>query len=121
MARRVGARRVVASAAEVVRGSNRNPLRTTPGKARRGSLKNRYLIREARRGSLKNFASRFARLVFHGYLFVTRYQYHRYQISVLVSFISDIGIDIGYRYLIGISSLSLSHRYRCLMCIGVSS
>ena len=70
MARRVVARRVVASAAELVRGSNRNPLRTTPGKARRGSL--------------KNFASRFARVVFHGYRFVIRYQYVLYQISVFV-------------------------------------
>ena len=99
MARRVVARRVVASAAELVRGSNRNPLRTTPGKARRGSL--------------KNFASRFARLVFHGYLFVIRYQYLRYQISVLVSFISAIGIYV-YIYWVSVSVSPW-----CLIGIGI--
>ena len=79
MARRVVARRVVASAAELVRGSNRNPLRTTPGKARRGSLKN---FRFALRAMGMSWLSL------------------RYQVSV--SSISDIGIGIiyiSYRYI----------------------
>ena len=75
MARRVVARRVVASAAELVRGCNRNPLRTTPGRARRVVASAAELVRgsnrnplrttpgKARRGSLKNFVSRVARVV----------------------------------------------------------
>ena len=85
VARRVEARRVVASAAGLVRGSNRNPLRTTPGKARRGSQKkNRFALR----ASGISWSS-------------LRYQ-------VLVSSISDIGIG-------SISVLvSVSHRNRYL-------
>ena len=103
------ARRVVASAAELLRGSNRNPLRTTPGKARRGSL--------------KNFASRFARVVFHGYRFVIRYQYHRYKISALVAHISAIGIYLYvyiYTWGIGMGIFLATHGFRHWYGIGIS-